>query len=79
VGIFSAVTLGRMARWVWPVAILWAMLVSFSQVYVGVHYPLDVSCGALLGSTIGILVGWVDNRYFDLQSKVESIKSKAAM
>jgi len=69
VGIFSAVTLGRLAKWVWPVAILWALLVSFSQVYVGVHYPLDVTCGALLGTIVGVLVGKVHNRYFDLRER----------
>lgn len=34
----------------------WAALVSISQVYVGVHYPVDITGGALLGSGIGILV-----------------------
>lgn len=34
-------------------ALTWAFLISFAQIYVGVHYPLDVLAGALLGSTIG--------------------------
>ena len=28
---------------------IWAVLVAYAQVYVGVHYPLDVMGGALLG------------------------------
>jgi len=35
--------------------VLWATLVAYAQVYVGVHYPLDVFCGALLGVTIAAL------------------------
>jgi undecaprenyl-diphosphatase len=65
-GIFSAMTLGRYARWVWPVAILWAAAVAYSQVYVGVHYPLDVICGGFLGAAIGIVTGALFNRYIRL-------------
>ncbi len=66
-GIFSAITLGRFAKWVWPVAITWALLVSYSQVYVGVHFPVDVTCGGLIGATIGIIIGKLFNRHIGLQ------------
>jgi undecaprenyl-diphosphatase len=68
-GVFSAVTLGLHARWVWIAAILWATLVSFAQVYVGVHFPLDVTCGALLGAAIGICTGKIFNHYFGLKPR----------
>ena len=37
----------------WPLYTL-AVLISFSRVYVGVHYPLDVLAGAVLGVAIAI-------------------------
>lgn len=33
--------------------VIWAMLVSYSRVYLGVHYPGDVLMGAFMGSLIG--------------------------
>ena len=40
--------------------IIWAAGVSYSRIYLGVHYPGDVVCGALLG----ILIGWSMYRLF---------------
>ena len=34
----------------------WAVLVSYSRIYVGKHFPLDVLCGAFLGLIIGFLI-----------------------
>jgi undecaprenyl-diphosphatase len=36
--------------------LLVAALVSYSRIYVGVHYPSDALGGALLGTAIGLLV-----------------------
>lgn len=35
---------------------LWAFAISYAQVYVGLHYPLDILCGALVGTAIGGLL-----------------------
>jgi undecaprenyl-diphosphatase len=40
-------------RLAWPLYAL-AVLISFSRVYVGVHYPFDVLAGAVLGVAIAI-------------------------
>jgi undecaprenyl-diphosphatase len=41
-------------RWFTFSIIFWAMVVSYSRIYLGVHYPGDV----LFGSLLGILTGW---------------------
>lgn len=33
----------------------WAVIISYSRIYVGVHYPLDVVFGAIIGSSFAYL------------------------
>jgi undecaprenyl-diphosphatase len=47
--------LGFLGAWVRPAFLLWAISIAFAQVYVGVHYPLDVLMGGLLGAGFGWL------------------------
>lgn len=35
------------------ILLLWAALIAFSRVYLGVHYPADIAVGGLLGVLIG--------------------------
>ena len=48
--------------------LIWAGLISFAQIYVGVHYPIDILGGLILGSIIGFLefkfFKQIENRYF---------------
>ena len=50
-------------KWIW-IAYLWAAAVSYSQVYVGVHYPFDVICGALVGIIFGLFTAMFFNKKF---------------
>ncbi len=50
-------------KWAW-VGLFWAAAICYAQVYVGVHYPLDVIVGALLGLAFGISTGTIFNKRF---------------
>ncbi|MGL6298300.1 MAG: phosphatase PAP2 family protein [Methanobacteriaceae archaeon] len=47
---------------------IFAILVAFSRIYVGVHYPLDV----LVGSTIGIIIGLIMLNIYRKDFKIKS-------
>ena len=47
---------------------LWASIVSYSRVYLGVHYPGDIFVGGLIGSGFGYIgyrvQGYINNKWF---------------
>ena len=53
---FILFTIGKRNRRIQWSLILWASSIAYAQVYVGVHYPLDVFIGSLLGIIIGTFV-----------------------
>lgn len=52
--------------------LFWAVIISYSRIYIGVHYPLDIIGGALLGWLIGIimykLLMFIENHFFIARS-----------
>jgi undecaprenyl-diphosphatase len=64
---FFVTLFGRyMRRWknLWW---LWAILISLAQVYAGLHYPLDILGGGILGGVIGLSMGTICTHRLRLQ------------
>ena len=47
--------------------IFWASMVAYSRVYLGVHYPADIICGAMFGILLGLILSKL---FFLLKDKI---------
>lgn len=56
---FMVMLFRRDYKWVTPLLFCWAVMVAYSRIYLGVHFPLDIICGALYGVMIGMLFSYV--------------------
>ncbi len=59
--------------------LFWAVVISYSRIYAGVHYPLDILGGAILGWLIAYamykLMMFIENHFFIAKSpKIEKTK-----
>ncbi|WP_242205580.1 phosphatase PAP2 family protein [Aestuariivivens insulae] len=55
VAIFGGLLLRSYYKWLIYVLISISLIVAYSRIYVGVHYPLDIICGLIFG----VFSGWI--------------------
>ena len=53
---FLTAALRKSYRWIGWTLYGWALVSSYSRIYVGVHYPGDVLAGAVLGVLVGLII-----------------------
>ena len=54
IAVFTSLLIRK--RWYAIAMVFWALIIGYSRIYLGVHYPGDVICGSLLGIIIGYSV-----------------------
>jgi undecaprenyl-diphosphatase len=52
--VFMILLLRKDSRWIY-ILLLWASLVSYSRVYLAVHYPGDIITGGVIGVFLGVV------------------------
>jgi len=70
VALFSLLFIRK--KWFTVMIISWALVVGYSRIYLGVHYPGDVLCGSVLGA----FVGWGIYSLYVLTDKKVLIKTE---
>ncbi|MDD5507615.1 MAG: phosphatase PAP2 family protein [Bacteroidales bacterium] len=56
ISVFLIPFLGKKMKYFTPLILLWAAIISYSRIYLGVHYPGDVIGGTILGSALGLAI-----------------------
>lgn len=50
--VFIIIFIAHKRKWILAIALLWSLLMGYTRIYLGVHYPFDVLSGFLLGFII---------------------------
>jgi undecaprenyl-diphosphatase len=57
IAVFLIVLLGTRFKWIWVMALPYARIISYTRIYLGIHFPGDIIAGAIMGSLIGYFFG----------------------
>ena len=63
---FFFITMKPVLRKWAAIGFIWAALIAYAQVYVGVHYPFDILAGSLLGLIFGTFTGRLYNKRYGI-------------
>jgi undecaprenyl-diphosphatase len=69
VALFAGLLLRRRHKLLLPALLVWASLVAYSRVYLGVHYPGDILAGALWGAACGAALFALHQRWLPRETR----------
>ena len=55
--------LSKGKKWVVTLALSWSLMMAYTHLYLGVHYPLDILCGFILGSCYASMMTFVYRKW----------------
>ena len=70
VAIFFSLLVGPLTRWIRFALVAWVLLIGYSRIYLGVHYPFDILAGFVYGCCAALFMYWVYRKF----EKPEEVK-----
>ncbi|MEI7981610.1 MAG: phosphatase PAP2 family protein [Bacteroidota bacterium] len=68
IAVFMIMLMRDRYRFLAPLLLLWAFFMSYTRIYLGVHYPGDILFGMMMGAGIGYVTGRLCLTFLDWKS-----------
>lgn len=61
IAVLAILFLRKDSKWIYGIMI-WPLVFSYSRIYLGIHYPLDILIGAIFGCLWALITWWAFNK-----------------
>ena len=55
--------LSKGKKWAMILAVAWSLMMAYTRLYLGVHFPIDILCGFVLGSCCALLTTFIYRKW----------------
>ncbi len=69
---FLILLLNQKMKWITSVLIVWCFVISYSRIYLGMHYPVDIIGGWIAGILSALLIHYFYRNYFLSKKKFKT-------
>ncbi len=63
IAVFLILLLKKQFHYIAAILIPWAVFMSYTRIYLGVHYPVDILFGMMMGAALGYIMAFLCNSF----------------